>query len=75
MLQCADMGMIVRLRHSLFFVSAKAGPCYLFQIILAQSDKCYLLFPQIPTGQTRPSKNELGRHRVISQFFPNYEYT
>ena len=62
MLQCADMGMIVRLRHSLFFVSAKAGPCYLFQIILAQSDKCYLLFPKfLRVRPDQVSKNEPGR--------------
>ena len=45
MLLCADMGLIVRLRHSLFFVSAKAGPCYLFQIILAQVTSVIYCFP------------------------------
>ena len=71
MLLCADMGLIVRLRHSLFFVSAKAGPCYLFQIILAQVTSVIYCFPN--SYGSDPTKYQRMNQGVSSMdpFLPN----
>ena len=46
--------LIVRLRHSMFFASAKPGPCYLFQIILALVTSVICCFPNSSgSGPTR----------------------